>query len=160
MDKAISNTLPILYLYRIGVLNWLPQIFEEVYIPQVVVQEIEMGAQLSHDVPHLDNYPWLKVGEPIGIPEAWNVLNLGEGELSVMALALQRLDYIVLLDDLLARRMAQTAGLTVWGTLRVLLEAKNCGLTESIAPAIDNLAMSGVWIPEDVRRRILDLAGE
>lgn len=160
MVKAIANTLPILYLYRIGVLNWLPQIFEEICIPQAVVREIEAGAQLGHDVPRPTNYPWLKVLEPQGIPEAWNVLNLGESELSAMALALQRLDHIVLFDDLLARRMAQTAGLTVWGTLRVLLEAKNCGLTESIAPAIDNLAMSGVWIPADVRRRILELADE
>lgn len=41
-----------------------------------------------------------------------------------MALALEHPDRIVLLDDSLARRIAQEAGLHVWGTLKVLLEAK------------------------------------
>jgi hypothetical protein len=64
------------------------------------------------------------------------------------------------LDDLLARRTAQAAELIVWGTLKVLLEAKKQGLTESVVPAVDNLVISGMWISEDVRRRILELAGE
>ena len=33
MPKAISNTSPLLYLYRGGVLEWLPQLFNEVLYP-------------------------------------------------------------------------------------------------------------------------------
>jgi predicted nucleic acid-binding protein len=33
MPKAISNTSPLLYLYRVGTIHWLPQLFEEVWIP-------------------------------------------------------------------------------------------------------------------------------
>lgn len=36
-----------------------------------------------------------------------------------MALALENSDRVVLLDDMLARRTAQVAGLQVWGTLKV-----------------------------------------
>ena len=30
MPEAITNTSPLLYLYRIGVLEWLPGLFNEV----------------------------------------------------------------------------------------------------------------------------------
>jgi hypothetical protein len=77
-----------------------------------------------------------------------------------MALALENPGRVVLLDDALARRTAQAAGLTVWGTLRVLLEAKSRGLTPSLAPLIDRLVDAGMWISPGIRRRILTLAGE
>jgi len=64
------------------------------------------------------------------------------------------------LDDALARRIAQAAGLNVWGTLKVLLEAKSQGLTESIEPLVNRLENSGMWISDDIRQRVLALAGE
>ena len=77
-----------------------------------------------------------------------------------MALALENRDRIVILDDSLARRIAQAAGITVWGTLKVLLEAKSQGLTDSIAPDINRLRESGMWISEEVHQRVFALAGE
>lgn len=61
---------------------------------------------------------------------------------------------------MLARRTAQAAGLSVWGTLKILLEAKAGGLTDKIEPLIGRLEDSGMWISEEVRQRILTLAGE
>lgn len=77
-----------------------------------------------------------------------------------MALALENPKRILLLDDLLARRTAQAAGLTVWGTLKVVLEAKAQGLIPEIAPLVDELGKNGMWISDEIRRRILALAGE
>ncbi len=77
-----------------------------------------------------------------------------------MALALENPDRIVLLDDALARRIGQAAGLTVWGTLKVLLEAKTKGLTDSVAPYLDQLAAAGMWMSQEIRERVLSLAGE
>ena len=58
------------------------------------------------------------------------------------------------------RRTAQAAGLTVWGTLKVLLEAKKQGLTERIEPLVQGLVDAGLWVSSGIQRRILDLAGE
>ena len=160
MTEAISNTSPILYLYRIGVLNWMPQLFSEVWVPTAVVDELKVGLRRGHDVPNPATYSWLHVVDPQNMPSEWLSLDLGGGELAAMALALENRERIVILDELLARRTAQAAGLTVWGTLKVVLEAKKHGLIESVAPAVDNLAMTGVWISEEVRQRILELAGE
>ena len=33
VSTAISNTSPLLYLYRVGALDWLGVLFEEVWIP-------------------------------------------------------------------------------------------------------------------------------
>ena len=160
MPEAISNTSPLLYLYRIGVQDWLKQIFGEIWIPGAVVSELKEGQRRGYDVPNPRHYEWIKVVEPRAMPSEWLALDLGAGELATMALALENPKRVVLLDDSLARRTAQAAGLTVMGTLGVLLEAKSRGFTESIGPLMERLENAGMWISEDVRRRILRLAGE
>ncbi len=160
MPEAISNTSPLLYLYRINALDWLPELFSEIWIPNAVVLELQEGQQRGYDVPVPSAYAWLQIVEPQSIPTELTTLDLGMGELAALALALETPNRIVLLDDGLARRTAQASGLTVWGTLRVLLEAKSQGLTESITPLVDRLRDSGMWISEDIRTRILNLAGE
>ena len=134
MSEFISNTSPLLYLYRIDALNWLPILCNEVQVPQAVVQELSEGRQRGYDVPDPQDYEWLKIVDPRVIPSEWLNLDLGVGELAVLALALEHPKCIVLLDDRQARRIAQAAGLNVWGTLKVLVEAKSQGLVECIAP--------------------------
>jgi predicted nucleic acid-binding protein len=42
----------------------------------------------------------------------------------------------------------------------VFLEAKDRHLIEQIAPYVDALVAAGMWISDDLRRRVLHLAGE
>jgi len=77
-----------------------------------------------------------------------------------MSLGLENPEKIILLDDLLAREIAKAASPTVWGTLRILLEAKSEGLTDAVEPLIDRLCQKGMWLSDGIRRRILALAGE
>ena len=160
MLKAISNTSPLLYLYRIEAINWLPELFDEVWIPEAVSNELSAGRSKGYDVPNPEDYPWLSVVDPKSMPSEWLALDLGIGEIAAMALALENPKRIVLLDDMLARRTAQVAGLQVWGTLKVLLEAKSYGLVDKIEPYITKLSESGMWVSAEVRQRILKLAGE
>jgi predicted nucleic acid-binding protein len=160
MPEAITNTSPMLYLYRIGVLEWLPLLCDDIWIPQAVVDELQQGQTKGYDVPTPGAYAWLQVVEPRVVPSQWLSLDLGPGELAVLSIALEHPQRVVLLDDSRARRLAQAAGLTVWGTLRVLLEAKSQGLTEQIAPHVDQLRQVGMWMSEAIRQRILALAKE
>ncbi len=139
MPEAITNTSPMLYLYRIGVLEWLPQLCDDIWIPQAVVDELREGQRKGYDVPIPGAYAWLQLVEPRAVPSEWLTLDLGAGELAVMAIALDHPQRVVLLDDRLARRISQAAGLAVWGTLRVILEAKSQGLTSRVAPHIEQL---------------------
>lgn len=105
-------------------------------------------------------YEWLQLVNPKSMPSEWLVLDLGAGEIAAMALALENRERIILLDDMLARRTAQAAGLEGWGTLKVLLEAKSGGLVKEITPFVNGLSNAGMWISEEIKRRILALANE
>lgn len=158
--EAVSNTSPLLYLYRLGKAVWLPQLFSNVWAPGAVYRELEEGRRLGYDAPNLDDYPWISVAEPASPPSPALASSLGRGESAVIALAGEHPGCVALLDDGQARKAATTASLTVWGTLRFLLEAKDQGLTDHIAPLLDQLAASGMWLSDDIRNRILLLAGE
>jgi hypothetical protein len=158
--KAISNTSPLLYLYRIGAVNLLPKMFEEVWTAEAVINELSAGRSKGYDVPNPADYSWLNIVNPKSMPSEWLALDLGAGELGAMALALENPTRIILLDDLLARRTAQAAGLQVWGTLKVLLEVKSQGLIDKVEPYVTKLGESGMWISAKIKQRILVLAGE
>jgi predicted nucleic acid-binding protein len=160
MAVAISNTSPLFYLCQIGSLDFLARLFDEVWISRAVVAEVDVGREKGFEIPTPDKCPWLKIVNPTNIPSEWLTSSFGPGELATMALALEYPMHVVLLDDALARRTAQAAGLHVWGILRVLLEAKTHELTELIEPHVDALSAAGMWISRDLRERILKLAGE
>lgn len=160
MSSAICNTSPLLYLYRITKIDLLPRLFDEVLTVPAVVHELRQGKVKGYDVPVTGRYKWLQVASPQQVPSEWLVSDLGRGELETMALALENPDKTVILDDTLARRIAAAAGLEVWGTLRVLLEGKKRKMITQMSSALDELRKSGMWISDDVRRRIMRLAGE
>ena len=160
MVETVSNTSPLLYLYRIQALDWLPALSGDVWIPKAVELELEEGRRRGYDVPDPARYDWLQVVDPGAIPSEWLTLDLGRGELAVLALALEHPNCTVLLDDRHARRVAASAGLVVRGTLGVLIEAKARGLTERIEPLVDRLENTGMWMSDAVRNRVLALAGE
>ena len=71
MPKAVSNTSPLLYLYRIGGIDWLPKLFDEVWIPEAVRSELQAGRSKGYDVPNPDDYSWLNIVNPKSTPSAW-----------------------------------------------------------------------------------------
>ena len=160
MSKAISNTSPLLYLYRVGAINLLPKMFDEVWTAESVKNELLAGRGKGYDVPNPADYPWLDVVNPKSMPSEWLASDLGAGEIAAMSLALENPTRIILLDDRLARRTAQATGLQVWGTLKVLLEAKSQGLVDKLEPCVANLSEAGMWVSAEVKQRILILAGE
>jgi predicted nucleic acid-binding protein len=103
---------------------------------------------------------WIRIIEPRPVPSEWLVFDLGRGELAALALGLEHPERVVLLDDGLARRIGQAAGLTIWGTLKILLEAKSAGLIPAVAPRLESLEKAGMWMSKDIRQRVLSLAGE
>jgi predicted nucleic acid-binding protein len=160
MPEAITNTSPLLYLHRIGTLNWLRQLFSAILVPSAVVRELREGRERGYDVPDPADHTWLQIAVPAAVPSEWLAMDLGPGELAVLALGLEDRQRIVLLDDGLARRIAHAASLQVWGTLRVLIESKKRGLTDAIAPNLRHLEEAGLWISSSLRERVLALADE
>ena len=159
-EVVVSNTSPLLYLYRIDALDWLRTLCGDVRVPKAVAEELSEGRRTGYDVPDPQHHDWLQVVEPRVTPPRWLNLDLGAGELAVLTLASEYSECTVLLDDRQARRIAQSIGLNVWGTLRVLIEAKSKGLIKRIGPRLERLEDAGMWMSAPIRHRVLVLAGE
>lgn len=86
---------------------------------------------------------------------------LHEGEVEVMLLALEEPSAnLVVLDDDAAKRTAKFLGLTVTGTLGVLLKAKKMGFVSEIRPLLDQMKMMNFFINEKIEKLVLAQAGE
>jgi uncharacterized protein len=90
----------------------------------------------------------------------WLREELDTGEAAVIQTALEHGECSVVFDDLKARRIARRGGLSVTGTVGVLLVAKHNGVLDNITEALANLAARGMWISDDLRRAALLAAGE
>jgi hypothetical protein len=75
-------------------------------------------------------------------------------------LALELREAVVVLDDALARRVAETLGLNVTGTLGLLLDAKRAGLITAVGPLLDQLEALRFRVAPHTRTAVLKLAGE
>jgi len=161
MNRASCSASPIVFLYRIGALEWLPKLFDEIWMPSVVLDDLLQARFIGYDVPSPFNLPWVQYEDPqLTVPAAWLSLDLSSGEVAAMSLAFENRDCIVLLDEPMGRRASGLIGLKCWGTLKVLLEAKKQGLIGSIAPYVERLGKAGIWITIETHQRILRLAGE
>jgi len=159
MLKAISNASPLLYLHRIQALDLFPGIFGTLLTTPEVSRELLEGRQRGYECPDISRLDWIEVVKA-PMSSEWLALDLGPGEISVMTLAFDKPGHIMLLDDMLARRIATAAGLRVWGTLKIILEAKSLGLIDRAGPLINQLTDAGMWISPQIKQRILRLANE
>lgn len=89
-----------------------------------------------------------------------HAIQLGAGESNVLWLALEIPGSIALLDDRLARRVAGELGISLTGTLGILLDAKQRGLISAVTPILDDLERHEFNMSPRIRRSILKAAGE
>jgi predicted nucleic acid-binding protein len=88
------------------------------------------------------------------------IKDLGPGETETITLGLENPGSLVILDDLLGRRAARSAGLRVSGTLGVLLKAKRVGHLPSVAEAVADLRAAGMWIADELAENVITQAGD
>lgn len=85
---------------------------------------------------------------------------LHAGEVEVMILAQEQKADLVIIDDNAAKKTAKYLGLTVTGTLGVLLKAKQKGLIEKIKPLLFEMKRNGFYIDAKIELMVLEQAGE
>ena len=120
-EKAIVDTSTLIALEKINLLDILCKIYAKVILPEAVINEF---GTLT-----VDCYIVEKVQNPL-VKLLVNELNLGKGESEAIALA-NETNIKVIIDDLKARKVAETLGLNVTGTIGVLLKSEKLGLIES-----------------------------
>jgi len=144
--RVISNTTPLLALSSVDRLDLLKEIYQEVFIPGAVLQEIQHGGAIK--LIGLDKIQWIKVIPDI-ISEDSNLLfQLDAGELQVVLNGLKYNPDLILIDDRVARNTAEYLGLRVKGTLGVLVEAKRNGLIKSFKECAHEMREQGIYFAE------------
>jgi hypothetical protein len=139
LPDLICDTSPIQYLYQLDLLSILPTLGEQVFVPPSVVEEIKVGQSVGVNLPDLDDLGWVTVRRPISELARPLVTNLGPGETEVLMLALEMREAVAVLDDALARQMAEALELHLTGTLGLLLDAKKAGLVPKVRPLLERL---------------------
>ncbi|MGQ9556071.1 MAG: DUF3368 domain-containing protein [Anaerolineae bacterium] len=160
MPDIICNTSPLQYLHQLELLHILPALAKRVIVPPAVVEELREGRGAGVSLPDVLALAWVTVRRPASVSALPLVTDLGPGEAEVLMLALECRDAIVVLDDGLARRVAETLGLRLTGTLGLLLAAKRTGFVPAIAPLLDQLQALRFHLAPHTRAAVLKLAGE
>jgi len=85
---------------------------------------------------------------------------IDKGESSAIALALEIPESTIILDDFKARKVAKQLGLTITGTLGVIIKAKLLGKIESIKPILEKIKETNFRISTDIENQALKEANE
>jgi len=160
LPDLICDTSPIQYLHQLELLHILPALGDRVLVPPAVLDEIAAGRSLGMDLPDLEHLGWITIRRPVSQLALPLVVNLGPGEAEALMLALEEKEVVVVLDDALARRMAEALGLYLTGTLGLLLDARRAGLIPAVRPLLDRLQALRFRLAPHTYAAALHLAGE
>ncbi|MBN2531679.1 MAG: hypothetical protein JXB88_02245 [Spirochaetales bacterium] len=122
---VLSNTSPLYYLNKLGILDILRLLFGELSIPEAVVNELQASNDFKIDL-YGSYSSWITIERVNAIPPSISVIQgLGKGETEVLALAKIKKEPLLIIDDTLGRRIALSNGYSITGTCGILILAKN-----------------------------------
>ncbi|MDQ4141769.1 MAG: DUF3368 domain-containing protein [Bacteroidota bacterium] len=151
MSKIIvSDTSCLILLEKLNLLFVLKELFEEIAITPEI--EKEYGQQLPE---------WIKVVDvqnKVYQVILQSIVDLGEA--SAIALAIEKQNCLLILDDNKARKAATRLGVPYIGTLGLLVGAKEAGLIQLVKPILEQIKTTNFRIEESLEKKILKLAGE
>ena len=161
MQKVVSNSSPIIHLAKIGKLSLLREYFNTIMVPESVLKECVAEGKDRKEVEAIKKAEWIRVAQ-VQDKKLVKLLqsSLDDGESEAIALSLESGADLILLDDSDAREKARIYGLTVTGTLGVLLRAKKDRKISSLKENIIKLRKSGFWVSDFVEERLLEASGE
>lgn len=156
----VINTSPLIALVAaLGNLRVL-KMYKQVLVPNEVHQELLTGGAATFAVREFEAAAWLhKRSQPVSIGTALRN-TLDKGEAAVIQLALDENIQTVCIDEAAGRRVARLNGLSVTGSVGILLRARREGYSFSMREAIDRMKERGIWLSERVITFALMQAGE
>lgn len=160
-NRIVINTAPIISLVAaLGDLTVLQSLYNQVLVPCEVCQEIRAGGTSGFGVTEFEAAHWLQKWQtPQNIPPLLlNSLDLGEA--AVIQLAINESIQTVCIDEVAGRRIARLSGLSVTGTIGILLRTKREGYPISVKQAIQRMLDLGIRLSATVITFAIEQAGE
>jgi predicted nucleic acid-binding protein len=156
---VIADAGPLIAFARLHQIGLLPQIFDRVFVTDVVFAECAGRA----DFPESAFIQEALTRKQLELCTAPNfsafAQKIDAGEASAIAVAID-FGCGVLMDDKAGRKMATNAGISVIGTVGVLVLAKRKGLIPLVKPQLEKLLASGYFLSAEIIAAALDASGE
>jgi hypothetical protein len=143
-DIVIVDTSVLIALEKIDLLQILCKIYKKIILPEAVVREFGNV--------NFECYSVKKVESRL-INVLMQDLNFGKGESEVIALAYET-NFKVLIDDLKARKVAENLGLSISGSIGVLLKAEKLGIIDSALKKTQELKEMGFYVSNELLSEI------
>lgn len=155
----VVNASPLILLARIGRLDLLSSLADEIAIPQSVMDEVAAGAE-HDDGRRVRDFAEATVVHDIDVPARIRSWDLGRGESQVLAQALTGPPREAILDDRAARRCARVIGIVYTGTLGIVLACRRANVVPAAKPLIEALVAQGIHLAPGLIAESLAEVGE
>jgi len=159
-EPSVVNASPLIFLAGAGLTELVQLAGTPVQIPRAVVEEIERFGPTDATAQAVRGLDWLRVVEAVSPPAVIERWDLGAGETAVLTWAYAHPGTTAILDDLAARRCANSLGIPVRGTLGLILTAKRRRVISAARPVLDQLRSAGMYLSNSVMNRALETVGE
>lgn len=155
----VVNASPLILLGKLQRLDLLELLAPSILVPASVVGEVAAGAE--RDMAVAANLAWVrqKLRPDVSVPASVARWDLGAGESQVIAYCLE-MQAVAVLDDGAARACAQAHGLSLIGTLGVILRARKQGAIPAARPLIEQLISAGSFLDRSLIEKELAKLGE
>lgn len=157
----ISDTTPIISLLKAEQLNLLQKLFHEVIIPKAVYNELISNVKFQSEAQIIKDCSYIFVEEVIDTKSVnifRRVTGLDAGESEAIVMADEKKADLLLMDERKGRMVAKQMGLTITGTVGILLQSFDEGLlnADEIRESINKLKECGIRINDSLYDLVLE----
>ena len=145
----VSDTSCLILFYKIGELELLKKLFGKLYITKTVLKEFKQ------QVPD-----WIEIFEPSTDLQKGLSSYLDKGEATAISLAAEHENSLLIIDEIKGRKAAKEMGISVTGSLGVLVAAKKKGHIQTVKPLIEKIQKPNFRISEELIEQVLDNVNE
>ena len=141
-------------------LDLLRRLYEDITVPKAVFEEVTQKNDLVRK--EVTAASWIHI-ETVQDTKAKRMYRakLHDGEVEVMILAQEHEgEHLVVIDDNAARTTAQFLGLTLTGTMGVLIKAKELGYIDSVMPIVNRMEEKQIFFSTGLKERVKRLSHE
>lgn len=159
---VISDTTPIITLSKLKRLDLLQRLFGKIMIPYAVYNELTSNEQFQDEADAVDKAEYIEIvrvqdTKAVELLRRATGLDLGESEAIVFTD-----DYkaeLLLIDEVKGRKIAKQMGLSVMGTIGILMTAykEKFVSAEEIEEYISVMKVTGRHISDKLYTQLLDL---
>ncbi len=146
----ISDTSCFIILTNIGELHLLQKLYSK------ITTTIEIATEFGEPLPNWVEILSVKSKDTQRLLE----MQIDKGESSAIALALEISDSLLILDDIKARKVATLLGLSITGTLGIIIKAKLEGIIPSVIPILNKIKQTDFRLSNEVESQVLKAAME